>query len=426
MVKNTTLAKIPEGWGVVRLGNAVEINKESRDPTRDIPDGKFLYIDIESVEGETGIIKTAKQILGKDAPSRARRVVHKNDVIMSTVRPYLKAFALVPNKYDNQICSTGFAVLSCRNEILSSYLLYTLFSKNVIEQCNKMMMGGQYPALNQSQVAKIKILLPPLPEQRRIAEVLSTVDSAIQKVGGAIEKTERLKRGLMQRLLTRGIRHERFKDTKMGRIPQEWNFHKIENLVPEKKGVIKIGPFGSQLKKDEMVPSGMKVYGQENVMKNDFAIGNKYITEEKFWKLKSVEIFPDDILVTMMGSIGYSSVFPRNEKRGIMDSHLMRIQVDKSKCLPIYLSRLINDADIIKSQILSMSQGAIMSGLNSQIVKMIRIPLPPLSEQRRIAEILSAVDRKLELEHRRKEKLERVKKGLMNQLLTGKKRIKVD
>ncbi len=200
--KESELGRVPEEWKVVRLGDAVEINRESRDPTRENPDGKFLYIDIESVVGGTGAIKSAKEIFGKDAPSRGRRIIHQDEVIMSTVRPYAKACALVPREYNNQNCSTRFAVLSCKEEILPHYLLYTIISKMVIDQCNKMMMGGQYPALNQSQVAKIEIPLPLLPEQRRIAGILSTVDRKLELERRRKEKLERVKQGLMNELLT--------------------------------------------------------------------------------------------------------------------------------------------------------------------------------------------------------------------------------
>ncbi len=200
--KDTEIGKIPKEWKVVRLKEIVDINKESCDPKREFPEKKFLYIDIESIENERGIIKSVKTILGKEAPSRARRVIHYNDVIMSTVRPYLKAFAIVPKEYNGQICSTGFAVFSCKKDILPSYLLYVLFSKSVINQCNRMMVGAQYPALNNSQVEKIKIPLPPLPEQQKIAEILSTVDKRLELLRNKKEKLERIKKGLMNDLLT--------------------------------------------------------------------------------------------------------------------------------------------------------------------------------------------------------------------------------
>jgi len=151
---------MPKGWEITELNKVVDINPESRDPTQN-PDEKFSYIDIDSVENGSGVITAVKEIAGKDAPSRARRVVRTDDVIMSEVRPYLKAFALVPKKLNNQICSTGFAVLRSKGAVDPKYLLNTLFSDAVIEQCNRMMVGAQYPALNDSQVKKIQIHLFP-------------------------------------------------------------------------------------------------------------------------------------------------------------------------------------------------------------------------------------------------------------------------
>ncbi|MEM3402629.1 MAG: restriction endonuclease subunit S [Nitrososphaerota archaeon] len=204
--KDTEIGRIPKEWEVVKLKDVVEVNKESKDPAREMPNETFIYVDIDSVEEATGKIRNPKRILGKEAPSRARRVIHENDVIMSTVRPYLKAFAVIPRELDNQICSTGFAVLSCRNDILPYFLLNILFSDRVINQCNRMMVGGQYPALNQSQVSEIKIPLPPIYEQQKIAEILLTIDKKLEIERNEKAKLERIKQGLMDLLLTGKIR----------------------------------------------------------------------------------------------------------------------------------------------------------------------------------------------------------------------------
>jgi type I restriction enzyme S subunit len=200
--KLTEIERIPKEWEVAQLKEVVEINRDSVDPTKEFPNKRFLYIDIDSVENETGFITKAKEILGKDAPSRARRVIHNNDILMSTVRPYLKAFAIVPKRFHGQICSTGFAVLTCSEKIYSPFLFYTLFKGSVIDQCNRMMVGGQYPALNSSQVERIKIPIPPVAEQKKIAEILSTVDKRLEWLRNRKEKLGRIKKGLMNDLLT--------------------------------------------------------------------------------------------------------------------------------------------------------------------------------------------------------------------------------
>ena len=209
------------------------------------------------------------------------------------------------------------------------------------------------------------------------------------------------------------------KETPIGKIPEDWEVVKIEDIVVNKKGAIKIGPFGSQIKKSEMVEKGpIKVYGQENIIKRDFDIGDRFISLEKYNQLKNFEIYPEDVLITMMGSVGYAAVFPKDAQKGIMDSHLLRIQVNKDKIFPEFLATLINDSMIIKNQIKRLSQGAIMSGLNSKIIRSLKIPLPPIEEQRKIAEILSTVDKAIQKVDEAIAKTERLKKGLMQELLT--------
>ncbi|MBA4349107.1 MAG: restriction endonuclease subunit S [Thermodesulfovibrio sp.] len=210
----------------------------------------------------------------------------------------------------------------------------------------------------------------------------------------------------------------KFKDTPIGKIPVDWEVATIEQISAPNKNAIKIGPFGSQLKRNELVAIGTKVYGQENVMKKDFQIGTRYISQEKFESLKSVEIFPGDVLITMMGSIGSCAVLPPNAAKGIMDSHLLRIQPHHNRVLSEYLSKLIQDSDIVKQQIGKLSQGGIMSGLNSKIIRSLLMPLPPLSEQKKISEIFTTVDNAIEETENIIEKTKELKKGLMQKLLT--------
>jgi type I restriction enzyme S subunit len=221
--KDTEIGRIPKDWEVVKLGEVADINRECIDPTKKYPNKTFFYIDIDSVESGTGKIKKPKIIIGKSAPSRARRVIHEGDIIMSTVRPYLKAFALVPKEYDNHICSTGFAVLTCKGSILPSFLLNVLFSDFVIKQCNRMMVGGQYPAINQYHVSSIVIPLPSILEQQKIAEILLTIDKKLELERKRKEKLERIKKGLMDLLLTGKIRITHFYNKNQQQI-QETSF----------------------------------------------------------------------------------------------------------------------------------------------------------------------------------------------------------
>jgi len=125
---------------------------------------------------------------------------------MSTVRPYLKAFAIVPEKYNNQVCSTGFAVMSCKKDLTPLFLLYILLSDIVINQCTVMMVGGQYPALNTKQVESIIIPVPSTNEQNKIAQILTAIDDTIEIKKKKKEKLERIKKKVMTLLLTGQVR----------------------------------------------------------------------------------------------------------------------------------------------------------------------------------------------------------------------------
>ncbi len=425
--KQTEIGRIPKEWEIKKLKEVVDINKQSRDPTREFPDKEFFYIDIDSIENGQGIIRSVKAMVGKEAPSRARRLIHYNDVIMSTVRPYLKAFAIIPREYDNQICSTGFAVLTCKEKILPLYLLYTLFSKPVIEQCNKMMVGGQYPALNSSQVEKIKLPLPPLLEQKKIAEILSTVDKAIEKVDEAINKTQKLKKGLMQELLTGrwntvvpdpvGDRQGRreFKQTEIGRIPKEWEVVKLGDAL-------ELCQYGLSVQ--------IKEQGKYPIIKMD-DISNGYVVEDniKYADLdeqtyKNFKLDRGDILFNRTNSyelVGRTGVFQLNGNY-VFASYLIRLKpkhdIANSHFLTFYL--------IFKNdRIRQLATRAVhQANINATNLQNFKLPLPPVPEQKKIAEILSTVDKRLELLRKKREKLEKVKKGLMDDLLNGKKRVK--
>ena len=272
-------------------------------------------------------------------------------------------------------------------------------------------------------VYHITIPLPPLPEQRRIAEVLGTVDSAIQKVGGAIAGTERLKMGLMQRLLTRGIGHERFRISKeLGcEIPEEWVVTQLKEVVVSyKNGIYKpIEFYGTGY------PS-LRMYnirqGRVNIIKAPLL----QVTEQE---LEDYGLEEGDILINRVNTaelVGRAGVVPRGLGKITFESKNIRVRLIKTKVSPDFFSVYVQTA-VYAKQIRSKAKVAIAQATITQDDSdIVLFPLPPLPEQRRIAEILSAADRKLELERRRKEKLERVKKGLMNELLTGRKRVKVE
>jgi type I restriction enzyme S subunit len=166
----------------------------------------------------------------------------------------------------------------------------------------------------------------------------------------------------------------------------------VGELALNDSGAFKIGPFGSSLKKTELVESGIPVVGIENVLPNKFVKGfRRFITPRKFEELSDYEILPDDVLVTTMGTIGRAASAPHDIGRMIFDSHLFRMRVDTSRVFPPYLCYALN-SDLVAFQLTQMARGSIMEGLNTTILRECLIPLPDTSEQQRIAERLGEAD----------------------------------
>lgn len=162
----------------IKLGELVEINSNDINP-QNSPDKKFIYVDIASVQNGTGEISYDNEILGKDAPLRARRVARKGDTLISTVRPNLKAFAYLKENVENVVYSTGFAILRSKDEmILKNQIIYIFFMNLdiIMDQITAAMPKGQYPSINKTDIENIKIPLPPIKVQENLISECEKID----------------------------------------------------------------------------------------------------------------------------------------------------------------------------------------------------------------------------------------------------------
>ena len=156
-----------------RVDDAAALAKDKRDPTRE-PESVFQYIDISSIDVTVGEVANPQDVEGSDAPSRARKVVRAFDVVVSTCRPTRGAIAVVPPQLHNQIASTGFSIVRCRDGVNPFYLHYALRLPSTLEQFRKWSTGSSYPAILDEDVAKTLIPIPSPEEQDRIAQLVVT------------------------------------------------------------------------------------------------------------------------------------------------------------------------------------------------------------------------------------------------------------
>jgi len=310
----------------------------------------------------------------------------------------------------------GLAAIRIKKDSNIFYFYWFRKEKQRIENMGK---GSTFKAITKNDLFNLSIPLPPLPEQQKIAEILSTVDEAIEKVDDSIEKTKRLKKGLMCELLTKGIGHKEFKDTEIGRIPKEWELKNISDIAEVKGG--KRLPKGHNLVDFRTPYPYIRVVDFKNM---GVDIGNvKYLLPETHKIIKRYTISSNDVYISIAGSVGLAGLIP-NELDGANLTENAAKLCKLRRVFKDFLAYVLN-SQFIKKQIIGFIGKAQQPKLALFRIEKIKLPLPPLPEQQKIAEILSTVDKRLELLRSKKEKLERIKKGLMNELLTGQRRVKI-
>lgn len=203
--RETKLGEIPADWEIVHVQKIATVNSEPLDSQSD-PDLEYLYIDLASVDqGRITIPQERRRFA--DLPSRARRVLHKHDVIMATVRPNLLGFAVCDFDPLDVLCSTGFALISPKNPTDSEFIYQSLYSDAVLRQVHGLVTGSNYPAINASEVKTLMLIWPITVEERKqIADVLKDSDAEIDLLRQKLDVLQRQKKGLMQRLLTGRVR----------------------------------------------------------------------------------------------------------------------------------------------------------------------------------------------------------------------------
>ena len=171
--------EVPHGWRQSVLGDVCE--KTATTDPRKTPKEHFVYIDISSIDRTQKRVMNPTEMTGENAPSRARKIVKKEDVLVATTRPNLNAVALIPESLDGQICSTGFCVLRSSKLITSEFLFYFVQTKVFIESVSDLVKGALYPAVTDKQIFAQQIYIPPIPEQKRLVSTLNAKMATTQK-----------------------------------------------------------------------------------------------------------------------------------------------------------------------------------------------------------------------------------------------------
>ena len=377
------LGEIPAHWRMERLKYLSTLNDEALAESTD-PNFDMVYVDIGSVDAVAGITGT-EDIVFEKAPSRARRIVRSGDVIVSTVRTYLRAIAAIEAPESNLIVSTGFAVIRPR-KLDSSFASFALRAPHFVERVVANSVGVSYPAINASSLACFPIAYPPVDEQRAISAFLdretARIDRLVERKERMIELLQEKRTSLITRAVTRGLdQNVPMKDSGikwLGKIPDHWEIRRIAMAVKK----ITNGYVGPT--RDILVDDGVR-YLQSLHIKNgqiDFDRKRYFVTKNWSKQHRKSVLRTGDVVVVQTGDIGQNCVVPSTFE-GANCHALIILRLKQHLGEGAFFSLLLQSS--YGQNALKWSQtGALHPHLECGHVREIPVVLPPLEEQRLI------------------------------------------
>ena len=385
-----------DSWAEVTLGDVADINPDNTDQLRD--NDEITYIDLSSVSLAAGISADLFRGSYRTAPGRARRIVRKDDVLISTVRPYLKGFSMVPQYLDGAVASTGFCVLRAkRKQILPGLIWAVAGTDQFVENLMSKATGSSYPAVRPSDVAAHPIALPPLAEQTRIVDVMSSVDDYIAALQQQADDARAARNAVLHELLTAG--------------GDDWSAKNLGETLDISRG-------GSPRPIQEFITD--REDGVNWVKIGDASNSSKYIyeTKEKI-KLAGVEksrkVTSGDFILS--NSMSFGRPYIMRCDGCIHDGWLLLSNVAAHFNEDFLYNLLMSDH--VQKQFNSLAAGSGVRNLNIEAVKEVVVSIPPLSAQQEIASIANTLDEFVWALEATVQKAKRMRQSVLAALLSG-------
>jgi len=413
--KETTIGEIPKDWNFTKLGDeSVAHIIMGQSPPSSTYNKEGVGLPFFQGKLEFGNIYPSPEVYC----SRPIKIAEPNDVLISVRAPA----GAVNIAHSKSCIGRGLAATRPRIGRLNHLFLFYFLSVNG-KKFESLSGGSTFKEIRRQELHSFVIPLPAPFEQQKIAEVLSTVDEAIQKTSEVIAKTERLKKGLMQELLTKGIGHKEFKETEIGRIPKGWEVARLGDFIDLQSGLyFKFSEFGK---------TGVRCFKIDNV-----GFGRSvwdtvtYLPENYLTEYHELVLNEGDIVMALNRPIINGKVkvvmVEKQDSPSILYQRVGRVILKNKDNLDTRYLFYVFTGEDFKQQLARALVGTDQPYIRSPLLLKVTIALPPLQEQQEITSIVSAVDEKLELERNEKARLERIKQGMMDLLLTGKVRVKMN
>jgi type I restriction enzyme S subunit len=424
-------------WQVVRLDDVADIsisNVDKKSVASERPVRLCNYMDVYSndyIDGRIAFMEATASLAEIE-----RFKVQRGDILItkdSETPDDIGIPAVVMEDVQGLVAGYHLALIRPRRDLVDSvYLAKQMSAERVVSHFSRRAAGSTRYGLSTSTIASTPILVAPLPVQRHIAEILSTLDSAIERTQALIAKRRVLKTGSMHDLLTRGVLPNGslrpgpaaapgfYTETPIGPLPTGWTCQPLEALLAPVPNAMRSGPFGSALLTAELVEEGIPFLGIDNIFSERFVASyRRFLSRQKYLSLARYAVRPADVIITIMGTVGRCCVVPDDLEVALSSKHLWTMTFDREKALPDLICWQLNHATWVKRWFDRHAQGAVMDTIQSSTLKTLRLPVPPLAEQEIICERYRSLSSAVSVEEATLGKLKQQRQGLMCDVLAG-------
>jgi type I restriction enzyme S subunit len=388
-----------------RIKDVAELDPETLGEST-APGFTFKYIDLSSVKGGR-VGEHVESMTFAAAPGRARKLVKEGDILLGMVRPYLKPFAKVQRVFDCHVASTGFAVIRAKSDVTDpEYLYQTIWSDGVSKQIHQMVTGSNYPALSVGDVKDLKVPLPPLAEQRKIAEILRTWDEAIETAEAELKAKQSLLKRAVDKYFERTHRN-----AASGTVGELKTLDAVCTRKGEYGAAVSACPFNPEwpryIRITDITDTG--------ILKKERAVSISPESAEGY----RLEI--GDLLFARTGEPGRCLIF--NEAYpAAFAGYLIRFKARPEVILSDYVY-YYTLSSVYGKWVGDVSQKGAQANINAKVYGSLQLPVTDLASQEAAVRVFKALQEDVFLAERGVELLSAQKRGLMQKLLTGEVRV---
>ena len=408
---NLLIDPLPPGWNNRQFGDVCDRVKDSYQP---VDDGDTPYVGLEHLaQGFPAFVGR-----GKESEVKSSKTSFKaGDILFGKLRPYLRKGAQADFE---GVCSTDILALRAKATCESEFLKFIIHSDEFVAHAKSTTSGVQHPRTSWPSLREFRLSLPPLPEQKKIAHILSTVQRVIEAQERIIQTTTELKKALMHKLFTEGLRNEPQKQTEIGPVPESWEVVELGTL------------FRKQPQNGIYKPKSDYGSGTQILRIDDFSNDGDVVTRAEnrvvlaHGEIENYGLEPGDIVINRVNSLshlGKTALIGAIEDEMVFESNMMRFSVDEPQTLKEYVFKFLN-SPLTKKQIVGTAKRAVaQSSINQGDVKSIIVPKPSIEEQGKIVEALEATEAKIAHSTSEAAVLRDLFRTLLHELMTAKIRV---